>query len=108
MYTSVTGETERFTVFNYNSPGVALAMYNTDESIVNFAHSCFQVKFQVHFSVVFICLYRCSALQYLHGKQLKLLILFLRNLVQLSVYAGSLAEEITFIFFHQEHDIKEV
>jgi isocitrate dehydrogenase len=29
-------------VFNFKSPGVALSMYNTDESITGFAHSCFQ------------------------------------------------------------------
>jgi isocitrate dehydrogenase len=30
-------------VFNFTSSGgVALAMYNTDESITGFAHSCFQ------------------------------------------------------------------
>jgi isocitrate dehydrogenase len=29
-------------VFNFKGPGVALSMYNTDESIIGFAHSCFQ------------------------------------------------------------------
>jgi len=29
-------------VFNFKGPGVALSMYNTDESITDFAHSCFQ------------------------------------------------------------------
>jgi len=29
-------------VFNFKGPGVALGMYNTDESITGFAHSCFQ------------------------------------------------------------------
>jgi isocitrate dehydrogenase len=30
-------------VYNFtNSGGVSLAMYNTDESITGFAHSCFQ------------------------------------------------------------------
>lgn len=30
-------------VFNFkNTGGVSLAMYNTDESITGFAHSCFQ------------------------------------------------------------------
>jgi len=29
-------------VFNYKAPGVGLAMFNTDESITGFAHSCFQ------------------------------------------------------------------
>lgn len=29
-------------VFDFKGPGVALSMYNTDESITDFAHSCFQ------------------------------------------------------------------
>ena len=29
-------------VFNFKGPGVAMAMYNLDESIIGFAHSCFQ------------------------------------------------------------------
>jgi len=29
-------------VFNFKGPGVALSMYNTEESITGFAHSCFQ------------------------------------------------------------------
>ena len=29
-------------VYNYKSAGILLAMYNTDESIVAFAHSCFK------------------------------------------------------------------
>ena len=33
---------QEFTVFNFKGPGVALGMYNTDESIIGFAHSCFQ------------------------------------------------------------------
>jgi isocitrate dehydrogenase len=32
---------QSFEVFNFKSDGVALAMYNTDESIRGFAHSCF-------------------------------------------------------------------
>ncbi|MDJ0364645.1 NADP-dependent isocitrate dehydrogenase [Hymenobacter sp. H14-R3] len=35
------GETQSFEVFNFKSDGVALAMYNTDESIRGFAHACF-------------------------------------------------------------------
>lgn len=46
VYTSETGEQERFTVFDFKSPGVALAMYNTDESIIDFAHSSFQMALQ--------------------------------------------------------------
>ena len=29
-------------VFNFKAPGVAMGMYNTEESITGFAHSCFQ------------------------------------------------------------------
>src|SRR5262245_10247765 len=35
------GETQSFEVFNCKGDGVALAMYNTDESIRGFAHACF-------------------------------------------------------------------
>lgn len=28
-------------VYNFQSPGVLMGMYNTDESITAFAHSCF-------------------------------------------------------------------
>ncbi|MEQ1624103.1 MAG: NADP-dependent isocitrate dehydrogenase [Sediminibacterium sp.] len=35
------GNTQEFEVFNYKGDGVALAMYNTDESIFGFARACF-------------------------------------------------------------------
>ncbi len=35
------GSAQSFEVFNFKGDGVALAMYNTDESIRGFAHSCF-------------------------------------------------------------------
>ncbi len=35
------GETQSFEVYNFKSDGVALAMYNTDESIYGFARACF-------------------------------------------------------------------
>jgi isocitrate dehydrogenase len=35
------GETQSFEVFNFKGDGVALTMYNTDESIKGFAYSCF-------------------------------------------------------------------
>jgi len=35
------GEEQSFEVFNFKSDGVALAMYNTDESIKGFARACF-------------------------------------------------------------------
>lgn len=34
-------ETQSYEVYNFEGDGVALAMYNTDESIFGFAHSCF-------------------------------------------------------------------
>ncbi|EFC40589.1 isocitrate dehydrogenase NADP-dependent [Naegleria gruberi] len=37
------GETQRYTVFNFEGSGVAMGMYNTDESIRDFAYSCFQL-----------------------------------------------------------------
>lgn len=46
VFTSDSGERQSFTVFNFKSPGVTLAMYNTDESIESFAHSSFQVALQ--------------------------------------------------------------
>ncbi len=37
------GTTQEFTVFDFKGSGVAMGMYNLDESIVGFARSCFQV-----------------------------------------------------------------
>ncbi len=37
------GETISHEVYNFKGDGVALAMYNTDESIKGFAHSCFNM-----------------------------------------------------------------
>lgn len=37
------GEPQSFEVFNFKGDGVALCMYNTDESIKGFAHSCFNM-----------------------------------------------------------------
>jgi isocitrate dehydrogenase len=37
------GEAQTFEVFNFKSDGVALTMYNTDESIYGFARSCFNM-----------------------------------------------------------------
>lgn len=34
---------QSFEVFNFKGDGVALSMYNTDESIIGFAHACFQM-----------------------------------------------------------------
>jgi len=39
-------EPQSFNVFDFKGDGVALAMYNTDESITGFAHSCFNMALQ--------------------------------------------------------------
>lgn len=33
---------QKYEVFDFKAPGVAMGMYNTEESINGFAHSCFQ------------------------------------------------------------------
>ena len=42
------GETQSYQVYEYEGTGggVAMAMYNTDRSIENFAHACFKVALQ--------------------------------------------------------------
>lgn len=42
IFTGADGKNITHTVHEYKGPGVALGMYNTDESIVDFAHSSFQ------------------------------------------------------------------
>ncbi|MDG2425867.1 MAG: NADP-dependent isocitrate dehydrogenase, partial [Flavobacteriales bacterium] len=37
------GEVRQWEVFNFEGGGVAMSMYNTDESITGFAHSCMKV-----------------------------------------------------------------
>ncbi|MBP6387168.1 MAG: NADP-dependent isocitrate dehydrogenase [Pseudarcicella sp.] len=37
------GDVQEFEVYNFKGAGVAMGMYNTEESIIGFAHSCFQV-----------------------------------------------------------------
>jgi isocitrate dehydrogenase len=43
VYTADDGTVERYELFKYKGAGVAMGMYNTDESIRAFAHSSFQV-----------------------------------------------------------------
>lgn len=43
VFTDTTGKSERLEVFNFPGRGVALGMYNTDDSIESFAHASFQV-----------------------------------------------------------------
>lgn len=40
------GKVEKTLLYDYKTPGVALGMYNLDDSIVSFAHSSFQVALQ--------------------------------------------------------------
>lgn len=47
------GEKTSHEVFNFKSDGVALAMYNTDESIRGFAQSCFNVALQKKWPLYF-------------------------------------------------------
>ena len=42
-FTSESGETKSWEVYDFEGDGVAMAMYNTDESIYGFAHSSFQM-----------------------------------------------------------------
>lgn len=42
-YTSTDGQVQKYDLYNFKGSGVALGMYNTDESIKAFAHSSFQV-----------------------------------------------------------------
>lgn len=45
-FTNEAGETQEWEVFNFKGDGVALSMYNTDESIYGFARSSFQVALE--------------------------------------------------------------
>ncbi len=42
-FTNEAGETQTWEAFNFKSDGVAMIMYNTDESIFGFARSCFNM-----------------------------------------------------------------
>lgn len=45
-FTNEAGETKEWEVYNFDGDGVAMAMYNTDESIYGFARSSFQVALE--------------------------------------------------------------
>jgi isocitrate dehydrogenase len=45
-FTPEGGEPQTQTVYDYNGDGVAMAMYNTDESVYGFARSCFRLALQ--------------------------------------------------------------
>ncbi|MBO9636752.1 MAG: NADP-dependent isocitrate dehydrogenase [Siphonobacter aquaeclarae] len=40
------GSVQEYEVYQFKGPGVAMGMYNTEESIIGFARSCFQVGLQ--------------------------------------------------------------
>lgn len=42
FYPKSGGKPTEFEVYQFKGPGVLMGMYNTDESIIAFAHSCFQ------------------------------------------------------------------
>lgn len=42
-FTPESGDAETHQVYNYKGDGVAMVMFNTDKSIIGFAHACFQV-----------------------------------------------------------------
>ena len=46
FYPKKGGKPTEFEVYNFKGPGVLLGMYNTDESIIEFAHSCFKYALQ--------------------------------------------------------------
>lgn len=45
-FTPEGGEPQTHEVHNFDGDGVAMAMYNTDESIIGFAHSCFNMALE--------------------------------------------------------------
>ncbi len=45
-FTNESGETQEWEVFDFKGDGIALSMYNTDESIYGFAQSSFQVALE--------------------------------------------------------------
>jgi isocitrate dehydrogenase len=46
IFTAEDGTVQKYEVFKYKGGGVAMGMYNTDESIIGFAHSCLQYSLQ--------------------------------------------------------------
>ncbi|MDK2908797.1 MAG: isocitrate dehydrogenase [Bacteroidales bacterium] len=45
-FTPEQGEPQTYDVYNFDGDGVAMAMFNTDESIRGFAHACFNMAIQ--------------------------------------------------------------
>ena len=50
-FTSETGEVQTWDVFDFKGDGVAMGMYNLDESIRGFAHSCFNMALSKKWSL---------------------------------------------------------
>ena len=48
-FTNENGKTQEWEVYNFRGDGVAMAMYNTDESIYGFARSSFQMALTKHY-----------------------------------------------------------
>jgi len=46
VYEPKDGEAQTFEVFDFKGPGVAMGMYNVDDSITGFAHACFNYGLQ--------------------------------------------------------------
>ena len=46
VYTPKTGEAVTMDVYDFKGPGVAMSMYNTDDSITGFAHSSFKMALE--------------------------------------------------------------
>src|SRR5688572_30346917 len=51
VYEPEGGEKQEFEVFNFKGPGVAMGMYNVDESITGFARACFNYGLQRNYPV---------------------------------------------------------
>jgi len=52
-FTPVEGTPRTYTVHDFSAPGVAMAMYNEDDSITGFARSCFRYGLMRHLPVYF-------------------------------------------------------
>jgi isocitrate dehydrogenase len=53
VFTGQSGKEQRMEVFKFEAGGVGLAMYNTDESIEEFAESCFRFALQRQYPLYF-------------------------------------------------------
>lgn len=51
IYEPANGEKQEFEVFDFKGPGVAMGMYNVDESITGFARACFNYGLQRNYPV---------------------------------------------------------